>query len=86
MIQNEMLGIPSEPYAFSTPHMIDALRSAGTTGEKILRAAALSFARGLEVGRSARMADDADTKNSPHERAVDRIQENPMTKEALEAL
>lgn len=46
MIQNEMLGIPSEPYAFSTPHMIDALRSAGTTGEKILRAAALSFARG----------------------------------------
>ena len=58
MIQNEMLGIPSEPYAFSTPHMIDALRSAGTTGEKILRAAALSFARGLEVGRSARMADN----------------------------
>jgi len=46
MIQNEMLGIPSEPYAFSTSHMIDALRSAGTTGEKILRAAALSFARG----------------------------------------
>ena len=39
--------------------MIDALRSAGTTGEKILRAAALSFLRGIEVGRSARMADDA---------------------------
>ena len=58
MIQNEMLGIPSEPYVSSTQHMIDALRGAGTTGEKILRAAALSFARGLEVGRSARMADD----------------------------
>ena len=58
MIQNEMLGIQSEPYAFSTPHMIEALRSAGTTSEKILRAAALSFAQGLEVGRSARMADD----------------------------
>ena len=58
MIQNKMLGIPSEPYAFSTPHMIEALRSAGTTGEKILRAAALSFARGLEVGRAARDEDE----------------------------
>lgn len=58
MIQNEMLGIPSEPYAFSTPHMIEALRSAGTTGEKILRAAALSFMRGLEVGRSAKDEDE----------------------------
>ena len=58
MIQNEMLGTPSEPYAFSTPHMIEALRSAGTTGEKILRAAALSFARGLEVGRAARDEDE----------------------------
>ena len=58
MIRNEQLGIQSEPYASSTPHMIDALRSAGTTGEKILCAAALSFMRGLEVGRSARMADD----------------------------
>ena len=58
MIQNEMLGIPSELYVSSTQHMIDDLRSAGTTGEKILRAAALSFARGLEVGRSAKVADD----------------------------
>ena len=58
MIQNEMLGIPSEPYMSSTQHMIDALRSAGTTGEKILRAAAFSFMRGLEVGRSAKVADD----------------------------
>lgn len=58
MIQNEMLGIPSEPYAFSTPHMIEALRSAGTTGEKILRAAALSFARGMEVGRAAKDEDE----------------------------
>ena len=58
MIQNEMLGIPSEPYVSSTQHMIDALRSAGTTGEKILHAAAFSFMRGLEVGRSAKMADD----------------------------
>ena len=38
--------------------VLNALRSAGTTGEKILCAAALSFMRGLEVGRSARMADD----------------------------
>lgn len=59
MIQNEQLGIPNEPYTFSADRMIDALRSAGTTGEKILRAAALSFLRGIEVGRSARMADDA---------------------------
>lgn len=59
MIQNEKLGIPGEPYTFSADRMVDTLRSAGTTGEKILRAAALSFARGLEVGRSARMADDA---------------------------
>lgn len=58
MITNEQLGIPNEPYASSTPHMIDALRSAGTTGEKILRAAAFSFMRGLEVGRSAKVADD----------------------------
>ena len=58
MIQNETLGIPNEPYTFSADRMVDTLRSAGTTGEKILRAAALSFARGLEVGRSARMADD----------------------------
>lgn len=28
------------------------------TGEKILRAAALSFMRELEVGRSAKVADD----------------------------
>ena len=58
MIQNEMLGIPSEPYVSSTQHMIDALRSAGTTGEKILRAAALSFARGMEVGRAAKDEDE----------------------------
>ena len=38
--------------------VLNALRSAGTTGEKILRAAALSFMRGLEVGRSAKVADD----------------------------
>ena len=43
---------------YENARLLDALRSAGTTGEKILRAAALSFARGLEVGRSARMADD----------------------------
>ena len=36
----------------------EVLRSAGTTGEKILSAAALSFMRGLEVGRSARMVDE----------------------------
>ena len=58
MIQNEMLGIPSEPYAFSVDRMVDTPRSAGTTGEKILRAAAFSFMRGLEVGRSAKVADD----------------------------
>ena len=58
MIQNEMLGIPSEPYAFSTPHMIEALRSAGTTGEKIVRAGTFSFMRGVDVGRAAQMADD----------------------------
>ncbi|WP_314826082.1 hypothetical protein [Selenomonas noxia] len=57
MIQNEQLGIPNEPYMFSADRMVDTLRSAGTTGEKILRAAALSFLRGLEVGRSAKMAD-----------------------------
>ena len=57
MIQNEQLGIPNEPYTFSADRMIDALRSAGTTGEKILRAAALSFARGLEVGRDAKDED-----------------------------
>ena len=61
MIQNEMIGIPSEPYAFSTPHMIDALRSAGTTGEKIVRAGTFSFMRGVDVGLAARMADDAAT-------------------------
>ena len=38
--------------------VLNVLRSAGTTGEKILRAAALSFLRGLEVGRSAKTADD----------------------------
>lgn len=43
---------------YENARILDALRSAGTTGEKILRAAALSFMRGLEVGRSARMADD----------------------------
>ena len=58
MIQNEQIGIPNEPYTFSADRMVDTLRSAGTTGEKILRAAALSFLRGLEVGRSAKMADD----------------------------
>ena len=57
MIQNEQLGIPNEPYMFSADRMVVTLRSAGTTGEKILRAAALSFLRGLEVGRSAKMAD-----------------------------
>ena len=59
MIRNEQLGFPSEPYESSGERMLAALKSAGTTGEKILRAAALSFAQGLEVGRSARMADDA---------------------------
>ena len=59
MIQNEMLGIPSEPYATSTVHLIDVLRSAGTTGEKIVRAGTFSFMRGVDVGRAARMADDA---------------------------
>ena len=58
MIRNEQLGIPNEPYTFSADRMVDTLRSAGTTGEKIVRAAAFSFMRGLEVGRSARMADD----------------------------
>lgn len=58
MLQNEQLGIAREPYAYSVERMIDALRSAGTTGEKILRAAALSFARGLEVGRAARDEDE----------------------------
>ena len=58
MIQNEQLGIPNEPYAFSADRMVDILRSAGTTGEKLLRVAAFSFLRGLEIGRSARMADD----------------------------
>ena len=58
MMQNEMLGVAGEPHEDATAHLIEVLRSAGTTGEKILRAAALSFARGLEVGRSARMADD----------------------------
>ena len=66
MIQNEMLGIPSEPYAFSTPHMIDALRSAGTTGEKILRAGLKS-----DAAHGWRMIPPpmAAKKNSPHERA-----------------
>ena len=49
---------PNEPYTFSADRMVDTLRSAGTTGEKILRAAAFSFMRGLEVGRSAKVADD----------------------------
>ena len=58
MMKNELLGVAGEPHEDATAHLIEVLRSAGTTGEKILRAAALSFARGLEVGRSARMADD----------------------------
>ena len=59
MIRNDQLGIPSEPYESSGERMLAALKSAGTTGEKILRAAAFSFMRGLEVGRSAKVADDA---------------------------
>ena len=58
MIRNDQLGIPSEPYESSGERMLAALKSAGTTGEKILRAAALSFARGLEVGRAARDEDE----------------------------
>lgn len=58
MIQNEQLGIPNESYTFSADRMVDTLRSAGTTGEKILRVAAFSFLRGLEIGRSAKVADD----------------------------
>lgn len=58
MIWNEQLGFPSEPYESSGERMLAALKSAGTTGEKILRAAALSFARGLEVGRAARDEDE----------------------------
>ena len=42
--------------------MLAALKSAGTTGEKILRAAALSFAQGLEVGRAARDEDEDEKK------------------------
>ena len=59
MMKNELLGVAGEPHEDATAHLIEVLRSAGTTGEKILRAAALSFARGLEVGRSARMADES---------------------------
>ena len=57
---NAPLGEASEKALreYENARILDALRSAGTTGEKILRAAALSFLRGLEVGRSARMADD----------------------------
>ena len=58
MIRNEQLGFPSEPYESSGERMLAALKSAGTTGEKILRAAALAFARGLEVGRAAKAADE----------------------------
>ena len=58
MIRNEQLEFPSEPYESSGERMLAALKSAGTTGEKILRAAALSFARGLEVGRAARDEDE----------------------------
>nr|WP_315409866.1 hypothetical protein [uncultured Selenomonas sp.] len=43
---------------YENARLLDAFRSAGTTGEKILRAAALSFARGLEVGRAARDEDE----------------------------
>ena len=43
---------------YENARLLDALRSAGTTGEKILRAAAISFARGLEVGRAAKAADE----------------------------
>ena len=64
----------NEPYEVSGDCMVEALRSAGTTGEKILHAAALSFAQGIIVGRSARMADETadvdQTQNSPHKRAV----------------
>ena len=65
MLQHEPLGIEKEPYEYSTPNLIEALRSEGTAGEKIVRVAALSFAQGIEAGRSARMADDTGKDAQP---------------------
>lgn len=58
MIRNEQAEILSEPYESSAERMFAVLKREGTTGEKILQAAALSFARGLEVGRAAKAADE----------------------------
>ena len=59
MMQNEMLGVAGEQHEDATAHLIEVLRSAGTTGEKIVRAGAFSFLRGVAVGRAARMADES---------------------------
>lgn len=59
MMKNEMLGVAGEPHEDATAHLIEVLRSAGTTGEKIVRAGAFSFLRGVAVGRAARMADES---------------------------
>lgn len=76
MMKNELLGVAGEPHEDATAHLIEVLRSEGTTGEKIVRAGAFSFLRGVAVGRAARMADESAqvgaemAENSPHERAV----------------
>ena len=59
MMKNELLGVAGEPHEDATAHLIEVLRSAGTTGEKIVRAGAFSSLRGVAVGRAARMADES---------------------------